>query len=191
MFDRGSGRAEAGPGGLNVETTCSDPAKFRTWASADLQTTAGVLTGARRRHAAGEIRKARVHTIEQSYGFKFSEQGLIADAELGRIIDWPVAFKYDWVHTLLPGGAPLMVVLWRLISACEELGLPGQAELHGFLQQGWCAPKAAQHGSRDIGKLHKFFDESSRPHNRERESVRCSASALLVLARVFLTSWMW
>ena len=185
VFDRGSGRAEAGPDELYVETTCSDPAKFRTWASADLQTAAGVLTEARRRHAAREIPKARVDTIEQAYGFKFTEQGLVADAELGRIIDWPVAFKYDWVHTLLSGGAPLMVVLWRLISACEELGLPGQAELHGFLQQGWCVPKAAQHGSRDIGKLHKFFDESSRPFNRERESVRCSASELLALARVF------
>ena len=185
VFSRGSGRAAAGPGELYVETTCSDPTKFRTWTSADLQTAAGVLIEARRRHAAREIPKARVDTIEQAYGFKFSEQGLVADARLAGIIDWPVACKYDWVHTLLSGGAPLMVVLWRLISACEEFGLPGQAELHGFLQQGWCIPKASQHGSRDIGKLHKFFDESSRPVNREQESVRCGASELLALARVF------
>ena len=185
VLGRHSSRAAAGPGELYVETTCSDPAKFRSWTSSDLQQAAQVLIQARRRFDAEEIPFARIKTMQQAYGYKFSEQGLVADSELGRIIDWPIACKYDWVHTLLSGGAPLMVAVWRLIAACDEVGLPGQAQLHEFLQQGWCVPKAAQHGSRDIGKLHEFFDGSSRRHNQERESVRCNASELLALAKVF------
>ena len=184
VFDRNSGRAAAGPGDLYVETTCSDPGKFRSWTNRDMQEAAQVLVQARRRFANGEIPFARINTIQQAYGFKFSESGLVADADLGRIIDWPLACKYDWVHTLLSGGAPLMVAVWGLIAACDNVGLPGQAQLHDFLRRGWCVPKAAQHGSRDIGKLHKFFDEASRHHNQERESVRCNASELLALARV-------
>ena len=65
VFDRHSERAAHGPGELYVETTCSDPCKFRSWTGPDLQQAAQVLIEARKRFAAGEIPAARVKTIQR------------------------------------------------------------------------------------------------------------------------------
>ena len=164
-----------------VEGTCTDASTFCRWSGADMRQAAGVLIEARRRHEAGEIPFARVEEIQRAYGFKFTAEGLIADHVLGAIVDWPTAFQYDWVHVMLSGGV-LMSATWSLLSGLEEFGLPGQAELHTWLSA-WQCPKASQHGSRDAGRLARFFDARSRSENMKRESIRCGASELLAVAR--------
>ena len=107
----------------------------------------------------GETPFARIEEIQKAYGYKITADGVIADRELGAIIDWPVAFHYDWVHVMLSGGV-LMNATGSLLRGLEEVGLPGQAELHTWLS-GWRCPKAAQYGSRDAGQLSRFFDARS------------------------------
>ena len=70
-----------------VEGTCTDPSRFCTWRSADLKASADVFILARQRHSAGEIPFARIEEIQRAYGYKFTADGLIADSELGAIID--------------------------------------------------------------------------------------------------------
>ena len=164
-----------------VTTSCTDPEAFRTWRSQDLRQAASVLIQARQRHAAGEIPLARVEEIQQAYGYRFTTDGIIADEELSRFIDWPNVFKYDWVHIMLSGGV-MVHAAWCVFAACEEHGLPGQAELFEFLK-GWQVPKAAQFGSRDVRTLWRFFDPKSVRENRKRQGVRCNASELLALSR--------
>ena len=164
-----------------VTTSCTDTEAFRTWRSQDLRQAASVLIQARQRHAAGEIPKARVEEIQQAYGYRFTSDGIVADEELSRTIDWPNVFKYDWVHIMLSGGV-MVHAAWSVLAACEEHGLPGQAELSEFLK-GWQIPKAAQFGSRDVRTLWRFFDPKSARENRKRQGVRCNASELLALSR--------
>ena len=164
-----------------VEATCADASLFCTWSGDDMRTAADILVLARQRHEAGDIPFARVDEIQKAYGFKFTADGLVADRELGAIIDWPSAFHYDWVRVMLAGGV-LMSATWSLLKALDAAGLPGQAALHAFLD-GWRCPRAAQSGSRDVGRLGRFFDERSRAENSKREGLRRSASELLAVAR--------
>ena len=75
-----------------------------------------------------------------------------------------------------------MSATWSLLKGLDAAGLPGQEALYGFLE-GWHCPRAAQSGSRDVGRLSRFFDEKSRPENSKRQGLRCSASELLAIAR--------
>ena len=164
-----------------VEGTCTDASLFCTWSSEDMRTAADILILARERHAAGDIPFARIEEIQRAYGYKFTAGGIVADRELGAIIDWPSAFHYDWVHVMLAGGV-LPTATWGVLKGLDAAGLPGQQALHAFLD-GWRCPLAAQSGSRDVGKLGRFFDERSRDENNKREGLRCSASELLAVAR--------
>ena len=116
-----------------------------------------------------------------AYGYRFTSDGIVADEELSRTIDWPNVFQYDWVHIMLSGGV-MVHAAWNVLAACEEHGLPGQAELSEFLK-GWQIPKASQFGSRDVRTLWRFFDPKSARENRKRQGVRCNASELLALSR--------
>ena len=87
-----------------VEGTCTDASLFCTWSSEDMRTAADILILARERHAAGDIPFARIEEIQRAYGYKFTAGGIVADRELGAIIDWPSAFHYDWVHVMLAWG---------------------------------------------------------------------------------------
>ena len=183
VLSRGSGLAERGATSARyVETTCSSPSAFCSWTGADLRQAADVLILAKRAHAAGELPYARVDEIQKAYGYRFTSDGTIADKDLGAIIDWPRAFHYDWVHVMLSGGV-LMSATWSLLSGLGDAGLPGQQALHHFLK-GWKCPRAAAHGSRDAGRLERFFDARSISENNKREGIRCNASELLSLSVV-------
>ena len=164
-----------------VETSCTQPSSFRTWEATELRRAADVLILARQRHAAGEIAFARVDEIQKAYGYRCTVDGIIADDDLGRIIHWPTAFQYDWVHTMLSGGV-LMNATWTLLARCDELRHPGQEALCDVLH-GWVCPKQVRYTGRDVRQLWRFFDTRSRAENRRREGIRCSASELLTLAR--------
>ena len=179
VFGSGSGCADHCAG--YVETSCTQPGSFRTWEATELRAAAHVIILARQRHAAGEIAFARVDEVQKAYGYRCTMDGIMADDDLGRIIHWPTAFQYDWVHTMLSGGV-LMNATWTLLARCDELRHPGQEALCDFLQ-GWVCPNQARQGGRDVRQLWRFFDTRSRAENRRRESIRCSASELLTLAR--------
>ena len=164
-----------------VEGTCTDASLFCTWTSEEMRTAADILILARERHAAGDIPFARIEEIQRAYGYKFTADGVVADRELAAIIDWPHAFHYDWVHVMLAGGV-LPTATWSVLKGLDAARLPGHQALHAFLD-GWRCPLAAQSGSRDVGKLGRFFDERSRDENNKREGLRCSASELLAVAR--------
>ena len=82
---------------------------------------------------------------------------------------------------MLAGGVAATTI-WGLLKALDEVGLPGQRAMHDFLD-GWHCPWHAQSGSRDVGKVARFFDTRSREENTKRDGLRCSASELLCVAR--------
>ena len=53
--------------------------------------------------------------IQKRLGFRARKDGLLADPELRRHIDWMGALRYDWPHTFLADGF-VGAEVWALVA---------------------------------------------------------------------------
>ena len=102
-----------------MEISCADPTKLSAWAEADLLEAIDTVVEAHRQRRDGRITKAELTSTCQTYGFKVTEGGLLADERLRAVIQWTKTFRYDWVHTFLSNGI-VTAALWNLVSLCEQ-----------------------------------------------------------------------
>jgi hypothetical protein len=160
-----------------VEISCCDPNKFRAWSDHAFEQAIDVIVEARSQHAAGELTKSRLVTIEQGYGYKATAEGLPFDAELRRCFRLQRVVRYDWVHTFLADGI-VTGESWLVIEACASRNVATQTDLHAFLSEEWVVPKSKRHQGRNLARV---FNESGARHNSEHQHLKCSASEVLSL----------
>ena len=160
-----------------VEVCCSRPELFRSWTTVEFNKAVDAIVRARADHLAGACTKSRLEKMEQAYGLKPTEHGLLADPTLRGLFSVQEVFRYDWVHTFLQDGI-LTAEAWLLIAKCEELGVCDQATVCSFLKEEWVSPAHKRWKGRQLWRI---FDSYGEKANRSHGSIKCSASELLGL----------
>ena len=120
VLRKGSNLTDADAGSQYVEITCADPTKFAAWEEAELREAIDMVVDAHRRQRDGLISKAELTRTCQTFGYRATESGLLADPRLRSVIEWTKTVRYDWVHTFLSNGI-VTSALWDFISRCEKV----------------------------------------------------------------------
>jgi len=176
VMKKGSDRACHSSSGEYVEIDCHNPDAFRLWTHADLAMATDVIVEARRRADANEITQSRLKQIEQAYGYKASQEGLLADTTLRDTFDIVSTIRYDWMHTLLADGIVTREV-WALLEVAETHGIATQEDVHNFLKEPWQHP-----GLKGQGRaLWRIFNDYGRQANQDHSTIKCSASEMIGL----------
>ena len=116
VLRKNSDRAHRSAGNEYVEIDCHEHHRFQVWRQSDLTDAVAVILEARRQADAGLATRARLERVEQAFGFRATEHGLLADEELRRCFNVVDVVRYDWVHTFLQSGA-VTIDTWGLIDA--------------------------------------------------------------------------
>ena len=175
VYKKDSDRAHRHAG--YVEITCIDPCEFSKWDDDEFDLAIEVTVEAHRQHAEGRLEPARLEMIQQAYGFRATEGGLLADDGLRRSFRAQQVLRYDWPHTFLQDGIATCEA-WLLVQASEQRGVTTQRAIYDFLKEPWVFPQHRRHQARALWRV---FDAYHEKKNREHEGVKIQSSQLLTL----------
>ena len=174
---KGSGRAEHDTTGTYVEIQCHDTSKFKCWCNNELAKTINLCASSQQEHAAGRMYKTHLEDLQRRLGYRATEEGLLADPELRRHIDWMGTVRYDWPHTFLSDGI-VGAEMWALVAAGERHKIFCQDAIYAFLREDWKFPGPIRGKHQDLCRL---FNEQARKTNEEALTIKASMSDLLGL----------
>ena len=167
-------------GGKYVAVDCCQASKFQLFSEAHLRETIDVAVEASRQVAAGTLSLTKFDEATKALGFTATEDGLLADGELRRRINFMEVLRYDWAHTFL---ADSMVGkdMWALIDAAATQGLFTQEDLYDFLAEDWHF--VGRKGKKDTkyNELKLVFNQWRREANESHGTVKAGMSELLGL----------
>ena len=177
VLKKNSDRAQHSSCGTYVEIDCHDASKFKCWNNIELATTIDICAEAHQLYAAGRMTRVRYEDIQRRLGFCATKDGLLADPELRRHIDFMAALRYDWPHTFLADGI-VGAEIWALVAAGERHKLFSQSSLYNFLKEPWQFPRSSQHKQKDLCRL---FNEQAQKTNTEKLTIKASMGDLMGL----------
>ena len=163
--------------GTYVEIDCHDSTKFRCWTCPELLTAIDVCAEAGRQRASGTMSQDRLEKTHRHLGFRATQDGLLADADLRRCMDFLAVLRYDWPHTFLADGI-VGAEMWALIGAGERHGLFSQEDIHDFLKLEW---HFASTPTKKRPECYKLLTEQARKVHEEANTVKASMGDLLGL----------
>ena len=177
VLKKGCGRAEHDTTGTYVEIQCHDTSKFKCWRNSELAKTIDLCASSQQEHAAGRMYRTHLEDFQRRLGFKATEEGLLADPELRRHIDWMGTLRYDWPHTFLSDGI-VGAEMWALVAARERHHIFSQDAIYAFLKEDWQFPGQTKRKQKDLCRL---FNEQARKTNEDALTIKASMSDLLGL----------
>ena len=177
VLKKGCGRAEHDTTGTYVEIQCHDTSKFKCWCNSELAKTIDLCASSQQEHAAGRMYRTHLEDFQRRLGFKATEEGLLADPELRRHIDWMGTLRYDWPHTFLADGF-VGAEIWALVAAGEKHKLFSQKSLYDFLKEPWQFSRSGHHKQKDLCRL---FNEQARKTNEDSLTIKASMGDLMGL----------
>ena len=160
-----------------VEIDCHDPTKFKCWSNTELATTIDICAEAHALYSAGRMQKGVYQGIQKRLGFRARKDGLLADPELRRHIDWMGTLRYDWPHTFLADGF-VGAEIWALVAAGEKHKLFSQKSLYDFLKEPWQFSRTGHHKQKNLCRL---FNEQARKTNEDSLTIKASMGDLMGL----------
>ena len=175
VLKKNSGRAQHNR--EYVEIDCHDTSKFQCWSNTELATTIDICAEAHEQHAAGRMTRVAYEDVRMRLGFRATKEGLLADPDLRRHIDWMGTLRYDWPHTFLADGI-VGAEIWALVAAGEKHNIFSQKSLYEFLKEPWQFSRASNHKQT---KLHRLFNEQARKPNADSLTVKASMGDLMGL----------
>ena len=160
-----------------MEIQCHDASKFKSWRNSELAKAIDLCVSSQQEHAAGRMYRTHLEDFQRRLGLKATEEGLLADPELRRHIDWMGTLRYDWPHTFLSDGI-VGAEMWALVAAGERHHILSQHDIYAFLNEDWHYPRQTK-GKQKV--LCRLFNEHAQKANEDALAIKASMSDLLGL----------
>ena len=162
---KGAELAEQKPG--YVEITCCTATAFKDWSKSQFARAMTTIAAGGRRVEAGTMAKVALNEIESALGFRYNPHGLIADPALFDLMSPPQVLTYDWVHSMLHGGA----LSSEVEALLAETGVE-RCRLQEFLADAsWTVPACAKARFKGLARI---FDAKRGGASEGRVKASCS-----------------
>jgi len=160
----------------HVDITCGDDRLFKAQDEATLEGYVEVMAETRRRVQDGSLPNERFKEVQKAFGLNYNPRGVMADAELRRVLSLLKVTRTDWMHDELQDGV-FNTECNLFLRACSSKGI-SFLDWEAYLAANWEFPRHRAVRAPDLAKL---FNRHGEEHIQKTRKFKCKASEMLTL----------